>query len=106
MEEHDVEGDDEDEGEEEDNEPEDGDSEWEREEDLSSSDEVVDEESSRQYHDNPSVVEEAGRFFQRIRHPTGRLHFAAFLPGKTMLRIIGACAERVYSEVYNHPQQT
>ena len=44
MEEHDVEGDDEDEGEEEDNEPEDGDSEWEREEDLSSSDDVVDEE--------------------------------------------------------------
>ena len=44
MEEHDVEGDDEDEGEEEDNEPEDGDSEWEREEDISSSDEVVDEE--------------------------------------------------------------
>ena len=45
MEEHDVEGDDEDEGEDEDNEPEDGDSEWEREEDLSSSDDVVDEES-------------------------------------------------------------
>ena len=44
MEEHDVEGDDEDEGEEEDNEREDGDSEWEREEDLSSSDDVVDEE--------------------------------------------------------------
>ena len=44
MEEHDVEGDDEDEGVEEDNEPEDGDSEWEREEDLSSSDDVVDEE--------------------------------------------------------------
>lgn len=44
MEEHDVEGDDEDEGEEEDNEPEDGDSEWEREEDFSSSDDVVDEE--------------------------------------------------------------
>ena len=44
MEEHDVEGDDEDEGEEEDNEPGDGDSEWEREEDLSSSDDVVDEE--------------------------------------------------------------
>ena len=44
MEEHDVEGDDEDEGEEEGIEPEDGDSEWEREEDLSSSDDVVDEE--------------------------------------------------------------
>lgn len=44
MDEHDVEGDDEDEGEEEDNEPEDGESEWEREEDLSSSDDVVDEE--------------------------------------------------------------
>ena len=44
MEEHDVEGDDEDEGEEEDNEPEDGDSEWGREEDFSSSDDVVDEE--------------------------------------------------------------
>ena len=44
MEEHDVEGDDEDEGEEENNEPEDEDSEWEREEDFSSSDEVVDEE--------------------------------------------------------------
>ena len=44
MEEHDVEGDDEDEGEGEGNEPEDGDSEWEREEDLSSSDDVVDEE--------------------------------------------------------------
>ena len=43
MEEHDVEGDDEDEGEE-GNEPEDGDSEWERGEDLSSSDDVVDEE--------------------------------------------------------------
>ena len=44
MDEHDIEGDDEDEGEEEDNEPEDEDSEWEREEDFSSSDEVVDEE--------------------------------------------------------------
>ena len=44
MEEHDVEGDDEDDGEEEDNEPEGGDSEWEREEDLSSSDDIVDEE--------------------------------------------------------------
>lgn len=44
MEEHDVDGDDEDEEEEGDNEPEDEDSEWEREEDFSSSDEVVHEE--------------------------------------------------------------